>query len=317
MHRTMEKTIKTLLNGYEVPVALSDARDGSIVFLNDAARRHFNFSRGSEAPAPTRLKDLFSSRRVVRQTVVWERNQQRFEISEEKLEIEGKKYIRSVIKPLDSEETINLLEMQKEMAQLLVHRFHSPLNGVAGFAELLAETQLNERQQKYVEAIQTGLADFKNILSSIHDLAEDIEVQPASVNVEQFSRDLLEHYPPGTRRKIELLIDAGVVQLQTDYVLLQKIIHELLDNALDFGSPDHEKIRLHFREDNIIRVTSFGAPIPQTFVKKMFCPFFSRKARGVGLGLSKSMYYAHALGYNIILSENSAAGGVSFDIVLD
>jgi C4-dicarboxylate-specific signal transduction histidine kinase len=82
----------------------------------------------------------------------------------------------------------------------------------------------------------------------------------------------------------------------------------------EFSPESHQNIQLHFRDDNIIRVTSHGNQIPESFTQKMFYPFFSNKARGIGLGLSKCMYFAHELGYDIVLSENSSVKGISFDV---
>jgi C4-dicarboxylate-specific signal transduction histidine kinase len=106
-------------------------------------------------------------------------------------------------------------------------------------------------------------------------------------------------------------------KLKSDFVLLKGIVTELLDNALEFGDTEQQKIDLHFREDNVIRVTSYGTPIPESFTQKMFYPFFSNKARGVGLGLSKCVRYAHELGYRIVLSQNSSVHGISFDIQMN
>lgn len=310
---TMEKTIQTLLNGYEQPAILSNAEDGSIVFLNTAAQNKLGLS--SSKHTKRTLHDLFSSRRIIQQNVIWERHENQFEVHEEKLNIGDQKYIRSIIKPIQKEqEVLDLIEMQKEMSRLLVHRFHSPLNGITGFTELLKELELTEKQGRYVESIEEGLDDFKEILAEIRNLAEDIEVQYTTINVQSFSQELLDQYSQEEKNRIDLKIDPSAIELHTDFVLLKKILLELLDNALEFSPDSHQNIRLHFRDDGIIRVTNHGKQIPESFTQKMFYPFFSNKARGIGLGLSKCLYFAHELGYEIILSENSSVEGISFDV---
>ncbi len=77
----MHKTIQTLLNGYERPAILSDASDHNIVFLNDAAKKELGIS--SQQAADSTLYDLFTSRRVIRENVIWERSERQFEITEE------------------------------------------------------------------------------------------------------------------------------------------------------------------------------------------------------------------------------------------
>lgn len=310
----MDKTIKALLNGYEHPAILSSAEDGLIVFFNDAAYQKLGIAK--EQKRRTKVADLFNSRQVIQQNIIWERSNNKFEINEVKLNINGEKYIHSIVKPLKEQPVLDLVEIQKEMAKLLVHRFHSPLNGVLGFTELLAELDLTDKQARYVEAIKEGLDDFRNILSSINELALDIEVQKTTINVQKFTEEIRELYPPQKRKRINVEIAPGLIQLYSDYVLLKAIITELLDNALEFSPNTHSNIELQFRDGGIIRITSHGSKIPETYSQKMFYPFFSNKARGIGLGLSKCLYYANKMGYELVLSQNSSTTGISFDIVM-
>jgi len=309
--KTMDKTVRTLLNGYERPAILSNTDQRDIVFLNDAALQLLDITQNQAAN--TRVYDLFNSQRIIQQDVVWERGNNQFKIDEEKLNIDGSTYIRSIISPIEQPKVLDLLTMQKEMAQLVVHRFHSPLNGISGFTELLNDSELDHKQQEYLQAIEDGLADFKDILSNMNDLAQDIEVQFNTINVQKFCQQLFEKYEQNEKKRINLTIDPDLIELQSDIVILEKIITELLDNALQF-SDGRQNVELHFRSDNTIRVTNFGSQIPQTFTRKMFYPFFSNKARGIGLGLSKCVYYCRELGYQIILAENSSVDGISFDI---
>ncbi len=308
----MHKTIQTLLNGYERPAILSDEGDRNIVFLNDAAKKELGISL--QQASNSTLYDLFTSRRVIHENVIWERSERQFEITEEKINIEGHTYIKATLVPVDKKEIVDLIEIQQEMAKLLVHRIHSPLNGVTGFTELLKDLDLSEKQEQYVNSIEEGLDDLKYILSRIRELAEDIDVQISTIDVQDFTDKIINQYPPEQKNQIDLTIDSEVYELQTDFVLLKSIITELLDNALQFNKSSQQKVELHFKDDATIRVTSYGAQIPESFTQKMFYPFFSNKARGVGLGLSKCIRYARELGYKIEMSENSTVNGISFDI---
>jgi signal transduction histidine kinase len=307
----MDKTTQTLLNGYEQPVILSDANDGNIVFVNDAAKKELGLSQLSD----TKLFDLFHSQRIIRENVIWERGKQQFEITEEKIVIDGQPYIKASLAQVDRNKMVDLIEIQQEMAKLLVHRIHSPLNGVAGFTELLKDMNLTQKQKRYINSIEEGLDDLKHILSRIHDLAEDIEVQISSIDAQDFAQKIIDQYPPDKKKNISLTVDSELVELKSDFVLLKDIITELLDNALEFGNTQ-QGVELHFRNDAKIRVTSYGSQIPKSFIQKMYYPFFSNKARGVGLGLSKCIRYTRELGYKIELSENSNVDGISFDILM-
>ena len=305
----INQTVQTLLNGYEQPAVLSDAQDGHIVFLNDAAQQQMGLSYNRHGDK--KLDDLFDSQSMIDQDNIWERRENSYQISEEELEIEGEKYIHSVIKPLNEP---NLSDLQKEMAKLLVHRFNSPLNGVTGFTELLKDLSLTAKQERYIDSIESGLDDFKEILANINELAQDIDVRLSSINYEQLKASILALYSSDEQQKIEVTIDRDIPQLHSDPILLKAMIKELLDNALKFGDDNNPQITLHFRDDHTIRVTNNGTPIPEEQTRNIFYPFFSSKARGIGLGLAKCDYYGKALGYTLSLSSNSQKEGISFDI---
>lgn len=309
----MESTIQTFLNGYTQPAFLSDAADRSILFLNQAAERAFGFLENQNTEGT--LQDFFNSKKVIKQDLLWERNKGEFEFHEEEFRINEQEYILTVVKSQKKgQKPLDLFELQKDMAKLIVHRFHSPLNGISGFTELLKNTDLDEKQSSYIESIEKGLTDFKEILSELKELAVDIEVQYSRIDVDKFSRDILDHYSENQKKRIDVCIDPEIKEIRSDYVLLQKIVIELLNNAIEFSSKPTGNIKLHFRKDHCIRVTNFGKKIPESFTQKMFYPFYSNKARGIGLGLPKIYYFAKELGYDVVLAQNSTSKGISFDI---
>ena len=305
----INETVQILLNGYEQPAVLSDARDGHIVFFNDAARQKIGLSYSRHGDKT--LEDLFNGHSMVDENPIWERRKNKYEVREEELEIGGQKYIHSVIKPLAEPD---LADLQQEMAKLLVHRFHSPLNGVTGFTELLKDLSLTDKQERYINSIESGLDDFKEVLANISDLAHDVDVCLNTIDPHELKSKVLALYSSAERQKIDVAIDPEVTSLYSDPILLKAMIKELLDNALKFGDNEHPRITLHFRQDHTIRVTNNGNPISEAQTQKIFYPFFSSKARGIGLGLAKCDYYGQALGYTLSLTSNSRQKGISFDI---
>lgn len=310
---SMNSTIQTFINGYTQPAFLSDASDRNILFFNQAAEKTFGVPDTQNSKKT--LKDFFSSRKVIKQDLLWNRNKGEFELHEEEFKINDQEYILTVVKsPNNDQKPLDLFDLQKEMARLIVHRFHSPLNGISGFTELLKNTDLDEKQSSYIESIEKGLTDFKEILSELKELAVDIEVQYSKIDIEQFSQDTLNQFTEENKNRINVCIDPGIKEIRSDFVLLQKIVIELLNNALEFSSKSTANVKLHFAKNHRIRVTNFAKKIPNTFTQKMFYPFYSNKARGIGLGLPKSYYFAKELGYDIVLAQNSTSKGISFDI---
>lgn len=309
----MNTTISTLLDGYQHPTILSSA-DGNIIFLNSAAEKDLNLS--SNQLVGTKIKDLFTPSQVLQKKTIWSRFEKKFEIDEEKLEIDGDRYIQSTLKPVEKGTPVfDPIEIQKEMAKRLVHRFNSPLNGVTGFTELLKDLNLTDKQSQYVHSIEKGLEDFQQILTDVHTLAEEVQAHKSNFDIKSFTANLIDQYESEKKERIDVTIDKNFQELHSDFVLLKTIITELLDNALEFGSEDKTTVKLHFREDETIRITNFGAPIPSSETHKIFYPFVSQKTRGIGLGLAKCAYYAQTLDYDLVLATNSVEEGISFDII--
>ncbi|MDZ7772870.1 MAG: HAMP domain-containing sensor histidine kinase [Balneolaceae bacterium] len=305
----MDKIVKNLISGYETPALVTDASAEQILHANAAARQ----ALGIEPECKARLEELFTPHRVIRGKVVWERMNQYYHIHKEKVALNDRDYLRVSMTPVPVDSHFDFFELQREMSRLLVHRLHSPLNGVTGYTELLGEQLQEGTPLEYLQEIEKGLDDFKSILADIHDLAKDLTVQITSFQVRRFIDSTLKEFPASDRERISVTIARDVEELESDFVLLQDIVTELLRNALDHGDDPEGLVSLEIAGPLSIRVTNYGTPLPEDYVKKIFFPFFSNKARGVGLGLPRCVAYAREMGYSVLLQKNSEEG-ITFEV---
>ncbi len=305
----MDKFIQSLINGYENPALITDASEKKILYANRAARRVL----GIDPDSGRSLDELFTPHRVVRSSVIWERENQYYRIHEEKLNLNDHTYIKTTFSPVGIDQNFDFFELQREMARLLVHRFHSPLNGISGYAELLSEQPLDDKQREYLSEMESGLDDFRKILADLNTLAKDLTVQISDFNIRDFMDSILRELASEQRERVNVIIANGLRTLESDYVLLRGILEELLENALEHSGDPRGPVSVTFDEETI-RVTNYGAPIPENYIPKMFYPFFSNKARGVGLGLPKCVAYAREMGYSVLLANNSATEGITFEV---
>lgn len=309
----MKEFIQSLINGYDAPVFFSDAHQGTILYSNEAAHQQLGFTE--EQLAGQQLNDLFRNNRIIHNQPVWELEEEHYLVQNEELNLSGNEYIKSVLKPFPKEAALYYLTFQKEMAGRLVHRLHSPLNGMLGFSELLKDTSLSDKQLKYVNAIESGLNDLKSVLAEIKVLSEDIVIHETEVDTHMLAEQLVSALPEDQQHRIQLKVDDEVPDLKTDFMLLKSILEEFLLNAIQHGPQDQSAITLHFMPDRI-RVNNAGEPIPESLATKIFSPFFSSKARHIGIGLAKCTAYAYELDFELNLAQNSKENGVSFDLLL-
>jgi signal transduction histidine kinase len=124
-------------------------------------------------------------------------------------------------------------------------------------------------------------------------------------------------------RKVEFnsSLTPVVLPIVGDRIQLQQVILNLVVNAMDAmanAPSDSRKISFQTsRVDNFaeLSISDTGPGIPEDRLKKVFEPFFTSKAEGMGMGLSiaRSIVEAHN---GRIWAENQPGGGALFRLRL-
>jgi len=159
-----------------------------------------------------------------------------------------KMYVDLTQRKISEEELIKAKEKAEEMSRLktnfltnMSHELRTPLNGIMGYADLLT-SQLDDPEQ--IEMTQ-GIFDSGKRLSetlnfildlskaetdTIEVIAKDVDVVPLTINsINSFSKNAV------TRNlQLETIIKVENVFAYIDEHLFNRIIHNLLDNALKF-----------------------------------------------------------------------------------
>jgi two-component system sensor histidine kinase KdpD len=126
---------------------------------------------------------------------------------------------------------------------------------------------------------------------------------------------------PGGRFKVE--IEAGLPMLAMDFVLMEQVLINLIDNAhknSDPGSPIH--IAAHRSgQEVILSVRDQGAGIPPEELVRIFDKFYrvrakDRKVAGTGLGLAICKGIVEAHGGAIVAESDGLGRGATFNVRL-
>jgi len=118
-------------------------------------------------------------------------------------------------------------------------------------------------------------------------------------------------------RNQHISLDVVECVAKTDPVLFRQALQNLVDNAIKF-SPEGGVIRISLREDDngcTVEVGDAGPGIPDDAKSKIFTPFFTSRAKGMGLGLSivKGIVEAH---HGRICETGNQGDGARFIIFL-
>jgi DNA-binding response OmpR family regulator len=137
-------------------------------------------------------------------------------------------------------------------------------------------------------------------LSRLEAKKATLKVEPTPIDV--FCRRLFQEYASGAAMKhLDYTFHSGVaggVHVLVDRDRVEKIINNLLSNALKF-TPSHGAVRmdLHQKDDNlVIKVTDNGSGIPEADLPYLFDRYFqsnrvdnTRGGTGIGLALAKEL----------------------------
>lgn len=196
--------------------------------------------------------------------------------------------------------------MKSAFLATMSHEIRTPLNAVLGTVQLLAETNVDETQKKYIHRINFS---SKALLNLINDILDFSKIESGSVKFENKPCDLMEliknicegFIVKVEQTKVDLLIDAPsqpIAQIITDAYRLEQIITNLITNAFKFTEKGSITLKMipTSQDDSHMKVRfeviDTGIGISQENTSKLFQKFsqigYSRtkKSGGVGLGLS-------------------------------
>lgn len=187
------------------------------------------------------------------------------------------------------------------------HELRTPMNGVVGMADLLADTEMDEEQQLFVETIKSSGEALLVLINDVLDFskieAEKLELHMDKFDLERSIQDVLMLLQPTIQDKnIDLMIDYDMFlpsQFIGDPGRIRQILTNLIGNAVKFTSEGHVLIRVvglpkgesdEFKIHITIEDTGIG--IPENMVEHIFGEFNqvederNRKFEGTGLGLA-------------------------------
>jgi signal transduction histidine kinase len=228
-----------------------------------------------------------------------------------------------------------LFEMNRLKSDFLAtmsHELRTPLNSIIGFSEVLSGSdQMNDRQRRYANNIQSSGKMLLSMINDILDLAK-IESGKMEVRTEDFSlRDICEALtalarPMAERKNINLecRLDEAIPLLRQDPGKLRQILYNLLSNAIKF-TPEGGRVSVSARTEGrfaVIEVEDTGIGISEEDREKIFEKFrqaggpgaedgvLTREHQGTGLGLSIVRELTKLLGGDVILRSQPGQGSI-------
>jgi len=216
------------------------------------------------------------------------------------------------------------------------HEIRTPMNGVIGTLELLADTQLSQHQQQYVETILSSGEHLLDILNDILDYSKiesgQLEINPASFDLSRLISDLvalMSARAKGKGLQLTAEVDSNIPRwLVTDQGKLRQVLANLLGNAIKFTYEGGITLRVGLQSSVgeaplsvKFEVIDTGIGIPfnkQTMVFEAFSQEgLYNPMGGTGLGLTISQRLVKGLGGTLeLVSEPQQGSSFWFSLEL-
>jgi signal transduction histidine kinase/ActR/RegA family two-component response regulator len=219
---------------------------------------------------------------------------------------------------------------KSDFLAVMSHEIRTPLNAVMGFANLLAESKLDDAQRGYVQTITTEGARLGSLINDILDLTkiekgrlvlERLPFAPAETAQEVLR--LLS--PRAADKKLDLRFEAhlaGPLLVAGDPLRFRQILVNLLDNAIKFtprGSVTlfmawNPPINEAAQGQLAIRVCDSGIGIHPEKQRDLFQMFTqadtstTRRYGGTGLGLAICQRLVMLMGGEIVVRSAPGEG---------
>lgn len=198
---------------------------------------------------------------------------------------------------------------------VMSHEMRTPLNGLTGSIELMAQTPLDTRQRELVRVLSTSAEILLDHVNSVLDIARfeanAMEAVTVAFDLDRLVADCAANQAglaAAAGNRIELRSPGGALgMVMGNPVRLRQILLNLLNNAAKFtrnGRITVETVTLAGDGDPMveIRVIDTGIGIAATDLERIFEDFvtldsgYDRRSGGTGLGLGISRRLARAMG---------------------
>jgi signal transduction histidine kinase/ActR/RegA family two-component response regulator len=248
------------------------------------------------------------------------------------LDITEQKLVEAALKKAKEKAEVSD-RLKTEFLQNMSHEVRTPMNGIIGFSELLSKPGLNEDKKKhFIKVIQNSGKQLLHIIDDILEISrldtQQVKAKEDKVCLNDFLFELFTIFDiKAKENKTPLYLHKGLTDKQStiisDKLKLNKVISNLLDNALKFTNKGTIEFGYFLTPDNRLKIyvkdSGIGiSPEKHQLIFKRFSQAekeVAKKTGGLGLGLTIAKENTELLGGSIEV-ESDFMKGANFIITL-
>lgn len=235
------------------------------------------------------------------------------------------------------DEAVQASRAKSEFLANMSHEIRTPMNGILGMADLLASTDIDDRQRDFVKVINNSAQALLTIINDILDFSKieagKLDLDPVPFDLKESINDVASLLGQSVRDKgLELVINYSP-NLERYFIgdagRIRQVVTNLLSNAIKFTKEGHVVIDVDVKaprsDINVIKISvkDTGIGIEADKLGQVFKKFTqadgstTRVYGGTGLGLSISKAIVEMMkGKMKVESEFGRGSSFSFAIPL-
>ncbi|MGZ8578188.1 MAG: sensor histidine kinase [Actinomycetota bacterium] len=212
--------------------------------------------------------------------------------------------------------------LKDEFVAVVSHELRTPLTVISGAIKTLVRygaTVSSDDRQVLITSADRASDRLRALIEQLLTASrlEHLTIESQAIELAAVASAVAADFGPATDR-LQIRVSPELPRVLGDPALVQRILSNLVDNALKYSPPD-SRVSVDARaesRDVVVSVRDQGPGIPEDAQSRVFERFFqvdsssTRSVGGVGLGLYISRSLAEQIGGSLQLESSNERGSV-------